>query len=260
MVRLRTIPRASARSSQACDNLHKILIGGTLSLVYAHSGHQHGRPVIVMWLPVQFTQGNGACLRTLLRGIFKEIHGHLIVKQVAQPKLDIGSQVTAIDFRDHLRAIRLHTCLPGGKRRHRAHVLGVHAVCQHSAGGAVRQRHAPFHTQRHIRRQGACQRTDRRVIGRFADCVTDRAVFPRQSDQPVRCQHAQLIKILTLLIQRIKRFKADAPLAEQLCRAVHRGAQHKALCLKHGVKRAKGDHFPAVRPQRRYGYDMLIHG
>ena len=253
---LRPVPRAPAGRAQTADDLHKVLIGCAASVVYADSRHKHGGSVVVVVLPVQFAKLDRPGRRARFGGVFQKIDRRLVVKKIAQPEFHIRSQIAVVNFRDDLRAVGLHAHLRRRKRRHRAQILRVHAKGNRRARRRVRQRHAAQHPERHVVRQRLDQCADGRVALRLADGVDKRLRLSRPVDNRARGQLAKLVEILRAVIQRVQRLKCDAFLSEPVRYAVPARAQQQRVRLPQRVVNAEGQRLPAVRPDRRYGYDM----
>ena len=211
-----------------------------------------------MRLPVELAQRDRPGRSARLRGVFKKVHRHLVLEQVGEPELHVRGEIPVVDLGDDLRAVRLHAQLRDRQRRDRAQVFRVHAKGNHRACRAIRQRHTAHHAQRHVLRQRRRQGAHRRVAARLADRVAKvfarlRLLHQRRSRRP-----AQLVKILAALVQRVERLKYHSLLRKHPGRAVARRAQHQRVRLAHGLQRAQGEHLAAVRPQRRYGYDVCM--
>ena len=258
VVRLRPVPRAAARAAQAGNDLHKVLVRRAAALVHAHARHQHRRAVVVVRLPVQLAQRDGPGRSARLRGVFKEVHRHLVLKQVRKPEFDVRGEVPVVDLGDDLRAVRLYAHLRHRQRRNGAQIFRVHAEGDHRARRAIRQRHAAHHAQRYVLWQRPGQGAHRRVAARLADGVAQVCARLRFPDQRIRSQSAQLVKVLAALVQRVERLILDPLLRKHPGRAVARRAQHQRVRLPHRLQRAQGEHLAAVRPQRRYGYDVCM--
>ena len=250
VMRLRSVPRAAARSTQPRDHLHKVLVARPGAIIDADRRDEHRRPVVVMALPVQLAQGDGPRRGKRLRRVFKEIHGHLIVKQVAKPELDVGGQASVVDLRDDLRAVRLHAQRVDRQRRDRAQVLRIDAIGQHGAGRVFRERHAALYAQRDSLGQRLRKRADGRVVCRLADSVAKRLRLRGPGDERLCRQRAELVKVLALLIERVERLKGDALPLKQLRRGVAARAQHEHLRRAHRGKRPERQKLARVRPER----------
>ena len=214
--------------------------------------------MVIVRLPVQLAQRNRLRGRPRLSGVLQEINRRLVVKQIVQPELHIRGEIAVVDLGDDLRAICLHAHLRRGKRRHRAQVLRVHAEGNHRAGRRVRQRDAAQRPQRKPLRQRVGQRTNGRVALRLADGVDKRLRLPRPVDDRAGGQLAELVEIFRPLVQRIQRFKRHALARQPFGHAVPARAQQQPVRAFQRVVHAQSEHLAAVRPERRYGYDMLF--
>ena len=107
-------------------------------------------------------------------------------------------------------------------------------------------------------RQRVGQRTNGRVALRLADGVDKRLRLPRPVDDRARGQLAELVEILRPLVQRVQRFKRHALARQPFGHAMPARAQQQPVRAFQRVVHAQGEHLAAVRPERRYGYDMLF--